>query len=86
MRDAERQDGAQAPLEQRVVAGLRVGHAIAMAKGQRALADALEHDRIELALGDQVHRRIEPVGREPGAGAEAELIALAIRRLSSRAI
>jgi hypothetical protein len=74
VRDAERQDGAQAPLEERIVAGIRVRHAIAMAERKRALADAFEHDRIELSLGDQVHRRVETIGREPGAGAEAELI------------
>ena len=78
MLDAERQDPAQAPLQQRVVAGLRIRHAIAMAKRQRALADALEHDRIEPAVGDQIHRRIEPIGREPGAGAETELVTCAI--------
>ena len=65
-RRAQRQDLAQAPFQQRVVAGLQVGHAIAMAECQRALADALEHDGIEPALGHQVHGRIEPVGREAG--------------------
>jgi hypothetical protein len=74
VRRAQRQDLAQAPFQQRVVAGLRLRHAIAMAEGQGALADALEHDRIEPALGHQVHGRIEPVGREAGPRGEAEMV------------
>jgi hypothetical protein len=70
--DAERQDRAQPPLEERIVAGLGIGHAIAMAERESALADALEDDRIEPPPGDQIDRRLETIGREPGAGAEAE--------------
>ena len=76
MARAERQNGAQASLEQRIVARLRVGHAIAVAEGERTLADALEHDDIELTLGDQLDRRVEPVSREPGAGAETDGVRL----------
>jgi hypothetical protein len=46
-------------------------------KSKRALADAFEHDRIELSFGDQIQRWIETIGGEPGPGAEAELIASA---------
>ena len=45
-----------------------------MAESERALADALEYDRIELSPGDQIHRRIEAIGRKPGAGVEAKLL------------
>ena len=61
----------EAALQERVEAGI-AGHAIAMAEGKRALADALEDDRIEAAPGHQIDRRIEPIGREPGAGAEPD--------------
>jgi hypothetical protein len=71
MRPAQRQDPAQAPFQQRVIAGLRVRQAIAMTERQRALANALEHDGIEPPLGHQIHGRVKPVGREAGAGAEA---------------
>ena len=69
-----RQHGAHAPRQQRVVAGRRVGHAVTMAERHRAFADALEHDRVEPPLRDQIQRRIQPIGREPGAGAEAKLL------------
>jgi hypothetical protein len=74
--DAQWHNPAQAPLQQRIVAGVGIGHAVAMAESKRALADALEHDRIELSPGDQIHRRIEAISRESHAGAEAEMIAL----------
>jgi hypothetical protein len=45
-----------------------------VAERQRALADALEHARIEPTARDQIDRGIEPIGRETGAGAEAELL------------
>jgi hypothetical protein len=72
--DAQWHNPAQAPLQQRIVAGVGIGHAVAMAESKRALADALEYDRIELSPGDQIHRRIEAIGRESRAGAEAKLL------------
>ena len=74
MLDAQRQDSAQAPLEERIIAGLGIGHPVAMAEREGALADALEHDRIEPALRDEFDRRIEAIGGEPGAGAETDYV------------
>jgi hypothetical protein len=51
-----------------------------VAEGQRALADALEHDHFEPAFLDQLDRRLEPVGREPGTGADAERVRPAHRK------
>ena len=67
--------GQQRPhtaLEQGVVAARGIGHAVAMAERHRALAQAFQHERVELAALDQIDRRIEPVGGETSAGAEAK--------------
>jgi hypothetical protein len=62
LRGTQRQDRTQAPFQQRVVAGLRVHHAVALAERERTLTDTLKHDGIESPLRHQIHRRVEAVG------------------------
>ena len=69
---AGRQQRAHAALEMGVVAAARVGHAVAVSKGNRTLAEALEHHDIEFAAARKVDRRIEPVGGKSRAGADPE--------------
>ena len=71
-RAAGRQQRAHAALELRVIAARGIGHAVAMAEGHGALAEAFQHDGIELAALDQIDRRLEPVGGKAGAGADPE--------------
>ena len=69
---AGRQQRAHAALEMRVVAARGIGHAVAVGEGDGALAEAFEHDDVELAALDQIDGRLQPVGGEARAGADAE--------------
>ena len=71
MLPAERQNGPHTPLEQRVVPFRGIGLPVPVTEGQRALADAFEDDGVELPAFDQVHRRIQPVRREPRSRTDA---------------
>ena len=66
------QQRAHAPLQQRIVAARGIGHAVAVGEGDRALAQAFQHDGVELAALDQIDGGVEPVGGEARAGADAE--------------
>ena len=66
------QQRAHAPLEQRIIAALGIGHAVAVGEGDRALAQTFQHDGVELAALDQIDGGVEPVGGEARAGADAE--------------
>ena len=72
-RHAGRQERMHAALEMRVVASRRVRHAIAMAEGHRALAQAFQHQYVEFAALDQVDRRDGPVGGEARPGTNTKL-------------
>ena len=72
---AARQAGSSAlhaALEMRIIAARRIGHAVAVAEGDGALAQAFQHHGVELAALDQIDRRLEPVGGKARAGADAE--------------
>jgi hypothetical protein len=69
---AHRQQGAHAPVEQRIVTFARIGHTVAMCEGDRALAEAFQYEYVEITTLDQIDRRFEAVGGKSGAGADAE--------------
>ena len=58
--------------EQRVEPGRRVTRALALGDGDGALGQALEHQVIERAVLRQFQRRLDPVARVAGAGADPE--------------
>ena len=70
---AGRQHGAHALRQQRVVALLRVALPAQLRQRDRALGQALEHQRIESAALGQVLRRIDPVAGVAGAGSRCEM-------------
>ena len=48
-----------------------------MGEGERPFAEAFDDHRIERAVAGEVDGRIEPVGGETGAGADAESLCVA---------
>jgi len=52
---------AHAPLQQRVVTLVRIGPAVAVAKGQGAFANTFKDDGIQIAVAEKFQRRLQPV-------------------------
>ena len=69
---ARRQYRPQPALEVAVVAGLRIGAPLEVAKGHRAFADALEDQNVERAALGELQGRVQPVRRKPGPGANPQ--------------
>ncbi len=68
------QHGPQPMGEEAVVAERWILQPVAVAEGHRALAQALEDEPVELAAPGEVHGRVQPVGGETGATADAQRV------------
>src|SRR5581483_7603022 len=67
-----RQQRSHTAFKMRVIAALRVDHAVAVAEGHGALAEALQHHGVEPAALCEIDRWLKPVGGKTGAGSDAE--------------
>src|SRR5262249_26014773 len=71
-RKALREQSEHPTLKQGVVAAPWIGHAVAMRKGDSALAQAFQHHDVEFAGLCQIDGRIEPGGGKSGSCPDSE--------------